>query len=259
MMNKYKISILPHALIGLLLSQLIAYGSGKSGLIHPQNKNPYSHNHDTDAYITKEFLMGKFNYAQHPRFEKVPKARSNKEIYIQKETLKAFMKMAETAEKEGIHYIILSGTRNYNEQKIIWEKKWKKYIAEYKDTQKTAMKILEYSAMPSTSRHHWGTDIDINSLQSSYFSSGQGQKEYEWLKKNANKFGFYQTYSNTEKERTGYSEEKWHWSYMPLAEKYLLLYNQLISNKDISGFMGCEAAEQIDIIKNFVNGISVAH
>lgn len=52
-----------------------------------------------------------------------------------------------------------------------------------------------YSSMPTTSRHHWGTDMDINSVEPEYFESGQGLLEYNWLKANAHKFGFCQPYS----------------------------------------------------------------
>jgi len=44
--------------------------------------------------------------------------------------------------------------------------------------------------MPTASRHHWGTDVDINSVDPDYFMNGTGLKEYEWLKKNAYKYGF---------------------------------------------------------------------
>lgn len=218
---------------------------------------PIIDTNDNDYYITQDFLMGKFDYKAHNRFTKVPKEISSKEMYLQLETLNAFQKMRIAAKAEGISFIILSGTRNFNEQKKIWENKWQKYHPQYKDAQKTSKKILEYSSMPSTSRHHWGTDIDLNALNNEYFSTGKGKKEFEWLIKNAATFGFHQTYDSKVNGRTGYSEEKWHWSYLPLAEKYLTLYNTLIKNEDISGFSGCESAKQIDIIKNYVNGIAV--
>jgi len=119
----------------------------------------------------------------------------------------------------------------------------------------TAKKILEYSSMPSTSRHHWGTDIDINSLESDYFKSGKGKLEYEWLTKNEPKYGFYQVYTSKKNGRTGYSEEEWHWSYLPLANIYLSKYNTLIKLNDIKGFKGFESARKIDVIKDYVNGI----
>jgi D-alanyl-D-alanine carboxypeptidase len=55
--------------------------------------------------------------------------------------------------------------------------------------------IMNYSAMPQASRHHWGTDVDINSVEPEYFESGQGLKEYTWLQENAWKFGFCQPYT----------------------------------------------------------------
>ncbi|NJK84501.1 MAG: M15 family metallopeptidase [Saprospiraceae bacterium] len=42
--------------------------------------------------------------------------------------------------------------------------------------QERALKILKYSSMPGTSRHHWGTDIDLNSFSNSYFEQGEGKK-----------------------------------------------------------------------------------
>lgn len=208
-----------------------------------------------DSLITKDFLMGKFDYRAHPLFTKVPARMSGKDLYVQKETLDAFQRMHEAALKDSINLKIISGTRNFAEQKSIWENKWKKEIVAQKTPKAAALKILEYSSMPSTSRHHWGTDIDINSVDGSYFRKGKGLKEYKWLVANGPSFGFYQTYTPKDKGRTGYSVEEWHWSYMPLAKKYLEMYNSKISYKDIKGFNGCETAAEIDIIKNFVNGI----
>jgi LAS superfamily LD-carboxypeptidase LdcB len=157
--------------------------------------------------------------------------------------------------KENVPLSVVSGTRNFNEQKSIWENKWKKESTNNLSARETAIKILAYSSMPSTSRHHWGTDIDINSVESEYFRSEPGISAYNWLAKNANRFGFYQTYTSKENGRTGYSVEEWHWSYLPLATHYLQLYNQKISNSDIVGFSGCETATEIDILKNYVNGV----
>ena len=39
--------------------------------------------------------------------------------------------------------------------------------------------------MPSTLRQHWGINIDLNNFTNSCFEKGQGEKEYDWLLKNA--------------------------------------------------------------------------
>ena len=205
--------------------------------------------------ITKDFLMGKFEYRGHADFERVPSSMSSKEIYIQKVVLSSFVKMREAARKEGISLTILSGTRNFKEQKSIWERKWELESEKGRGAKEIASKILTYSSMPSTSRHHWGTDIDINSLEPVYFASGKGLKEYNWLKTNGPRFGFYQVYTSKKNGRTGYSEESWHWSYLPLAKEYLKQYNAKVTLSDIQGFKGNEAAVLLDVIVKYVNGI----
>ncbi len=204
--------------------------------------------------ITEALVLGKFNYKIDTTFIKVNSTYSAKEVYLNKDAYKAFLKMYNAAKSDSIELIILSATRNFEEQKAIWERKWIKYKA--LEPLERAKKILEYSSMPSTSRHHWGTDIDINSLSNSYFSKGKGLKEYEWLTTHANAFGFYQVYTEKDENRTGYNLERWHWSYLPLASQYLEFYNKRIINDNINGFMGYEQAQEVKVIKEYVNGIS---
>ncbi|WP_439153223.1 M15 family metallopeptidase [Winogradskyella sp.] len=204
--------------------------------------------------LIKSFILGKFNYRNNPTFIKVEPKYTSKEIYLKKEVSDAFIMMSEVAKIDGVSLKIISGTRNFYEQKAIWERKWKKYNTLNKSNR--AKKILVYSSMPSTSRHHWGTDIDLNSLNNSYFNTVKGKATYNWLKTHANRFGFYQVYTNKTNGRTGYNEEKWHWSYLPLASKYLSYYNDNVKASDISGFKGSEIAEQLKIIEDYVNGIS---
>lgn len=209
------------------------------------------------TYIyNKDFVLGKFNYKTDTTFIKISSIHSSKIIYLNKEVYKAFENMFSAAQKEGVKLIVVSGTRSFYEQKSIWERKWEKYknLSPLDRTKK----ILEYSSMPTTSRHHWGTDVDLINLNNTYFESGKGKKEYEWLVKNANNFGFYQVYTSKENGRTGYNLEKWHWSYLPLASRYLNYYNESISYKDIHGFKGSEFAENVNMIANYVNGISKA-
>ena len=204
--------------------------------------------------ITKNFVLGKFDYKTDTTFIKVDKQYAAKTLYLKKEAYTSFLKMYNAAKQDNIKLIILSGTRNFEEQKVIWERKWKRYSNQ--EPLLRAKMILEYSSMPSSSRHHWGTDLDLNNLSNSYFSSKEGKNIYNWLVKNANDYGFYQVYTDKDNERTGYSIEKWHWSYLPLANTYLEYYNQNVTLNDIKGFKGYEQAKGVDIINSYVNGIS---
>ena len=111
----------------------------------------------------KDFLMGRFNPKTHPDFVKVDKKYHTKsEMYLMKETLEAFIKMRESAKQDGISLKIVSGTRNFDAQKRIWEKKYERNKNKGLNDIENIKEIMVWSSMPSTSRHHWGTDIDIN-------------------------------------------------------------------------------------------------
>ncbi len=219
--------------------------------------------------ITKEYLMGKYDPAKDPeRFVLVKPPYSVRDLYARKETFEAFKKMREAAAKDGISLTLTSCVRNFDMQKGIWEAKWRsqkpvdgKILPSEKELggKDRALKILLWNSMPGTSRHHWGTDIDMNSVEPAYFERPKGKKEYEWLQANAPKFGFCQTYSPMGEQRpTGYQEEKWHWSYLPLAQCMTKMYAEQVRNEDITGFVGCETAKDIDVVQKYVLGINPA-
>ena len=88
----------------------------------------------------------------------------------------------------------------------------------------------------------------------------EGLRVYEFLNRCGGKFGFYQVYTEKNEDhnatsRTGHEEEKWHWSYLPIANEMLEEYNYLISTEDIKGFKGSSSADSLKIISNYVNGI----
>jgi len=210
-----------------------------------------------DTAISKAFVTGRFLPQTHIRFQMVPADLCSKSMYLQKDVVVAFRQMKLAAASDGITLRIISGTRNFWEQQAIWERKWKANLAQFGATAKNAREILKYSSMPSSSRHHWGTDIDINNLSPGYFATGRGLKELQWLRKNAIKFGFVEVYSPRESGRiTGYEPEAWHWSYSPLSTQYLSFYKQNIAYSDFKGFLGCEWAQDLRIIEDFVGGVS---
>jgi len=215
--------------------------------------------------VDKNYLLGKFEPSTHPKFVKLNDQHaqgSAKGGYLRKETYEAFKRMSDAARKDGVELIIISATRNYESQKRIWENKWEgrtmvegKNLTTVKDPKERARLILLYSSMPSTSRHHWGTDVDLNFLENSYFEHGNGLMIYQWLKNHAAEYGFCQPYTSKAGGRTGYEEERWHWSYLPLSGRFLDAYNKQITHQDINGFAGCSVAASIDVINNYVNGI----
>ena len=212
--------------------------------------------------IPMDRLLGKFDPTIERDFVQIPeKYASRAGMFIRTEVWDAFLEMHAAATADGIDLKILSATRNFEQQKAIWERKFGGKVSKMsmiptrEDQIRFAKEVLMFSSMPGTSRHHWGSDIDINSLEPNYFETTQGKKEYAWLLANAPKFGFCQPYTNKENGRTGYEEEKWHWSYLPISVPYLDEYREKVTYERVCCFWGSDLAEELDVIKVYVLGI----
>ena len=204
----------------------------------------------------ENYLMGKFDPAKNDAFVKVPvKYASRKGFYLRRSTLEAFKKMHEAARKDGVKLIIRSATRNFNYQRGIWERKWRKQKKSRSAVDK-ARNILRLSSMPGSSRHHWGTEVDINAFTNKWFEHDQGLKLFRWMNKNAATYGFRRPYTKKDSKRpTGYNEEKWHWSYTPLSIPMLRDASSALKDEKIVGFLGSETAAQIGVVKNYILGV----
>jgi len=92
--------------------------------------------------------------------------------------------------------------------------------------------ILQYSAIPGASRHHWGTDVDFNSTTNAHWAPSPGSRRPagrlhslgQWLEQNGPRVGFFRTY--TTGRTGGHAPEPWHYSYEPIARPLRENYNQ---------------------------------
>ncbi|HIO96896.1 MAG TPA: D-alanyl-D-alanine carboxypeptidase family protein [Leucothrix sp.] len=205
----------------------------------------------------ENYLMGKFIPAKHEAFVRVPKKYANRSgYYLRKEALNAYIQMHKAARKDGVKLIIRSATRNFNYQKGIWERKWRKQKRS-RSAKNKALNILRLSSMPGTSRHHWGTEVDLNAFNNKWFESGDGLKLFNWLNKNASKYGFQRPYTKKDSKRpTGYNEEKWHWSFTPLSIPMIRDARLALDDTKIMGFSGSDTAKSIGVVKKYILGIS---
>ena len=171
-------------------------------------------------------------------------------IRLEVNTYKAFKKMEAAAKRDGIYLKIVSAYRGFERQKLIWNNKYEKFTNDFSlEPEKAISEIIRFSTVPGTSRHHWGTDIDIidgnfpdeeNVLVSEKFEKdGLFYKVKNWLDNNSENFGFYLTYTN-DKNRKGFEFEPWHYSYKPVSVKYYralikMDLKKIIKSLDING------------------------
>lgn len=168
---------------------------------------------------------------------------------LMEEAMQAFEAMQKAAAADQINIQMVSAYRSYQRQQQIWNRKYGQYINTGISPEEAIQKIIEYSTIPGTSRHHWGTDIDIvqhvaappkDVLQPRHFSeNGAFYPLHVWLQTEAEKFGFYQAYTD-QPDRKGFYYEPWHFSYKPLAQPMLKAFLELdlaeiIKNKEVFG------------------------
>lgn len=169
-------------------------------------------------------------------------------------TAAAFCAMQVAALNDGIDLQLVSAYRSFERQQYIWEEKYKRYTDEGMSPKEAIQRILEYSTIPGTSRHHWGSDVDITDanapiqkrvlVPNKFHGNGPFAPLLRWMEKNANRFGFYLVYTK-DADRTGFSYEPWHYTYLPEAKQYQKEYD---SGTAFAYFksVGVSGSERID-------------
>ncbi|MDP8245779.1 MAG: M15 family metallopeptidase [Candidatus Hinthialibacter antarcticus] len=162
---------------------------------------------------------------------------------FRQEAADAFVKMQNAAKKDGIKIYSVSSYRGFKHQLGIWNRKYSNYQKRMKKPEDIIAAIVEFSSIPGTSRHHWGTDADLvddsqkrprNLLYSNHFlKGGLYENFYRWMKTHASEFGFHEVYTD-DPERSGYKFEPWHWSYAPLSVPFLRQWSQIDLHKKIA-------------------------
>lgn len=160
---------------------------------------------------------------------------------LKPETSIAFENFYAEAKKHGFEPKIESGYRSFDRQLLIWnekvlgkrkvlDKNGKPVNIAYFSEQELMEAILLWSALPGTSRHEWGTDVDVidaAAVPEGYEaeltieeSAGVFGKFHEWLSlqiENGNSFGFRWVFL----PGIGRVQpEPWHLSYFPKAKEY---------------------------------------
>ena len=159
------------------------------------------------------------------------------------ETASALQALGRRAAELGFELRIASAFRDYDRQVRIINDKWTgaRPVTDEEgrllertqyDDQEWLNSILRFSALPGTSRHHWGTDLDIwdastvdedyrlQLAPSEYGPSGPFFEMTRWLDELMaadDAEGFFKPYAE---DRGGIAPEAWHISYRPAALNY---------------------------------------
>ncbi|RAJ01995.1 M15 family metallopeptidase [Aeromonas salmonicida] len=151
-------------------------------------------------------------------------------------TAAAFNDMQVAAAHEGHNLQAASSWRSFERQLAIWNGKWRgeRPLLDADNQPMDTLQlsecerlhaILRWSALPGTSRHHWGTDLDIYDPDClpagtklalepwEYEAGGWFSDLGDWLTDHMNDFGFFLPYARSVGSGSGVAYEPWHISF----------------------------------------------
>jgi LAS superfamily LD-carboxypeptidase LdcB len=192
-------------------------------------------------------------------------------------TAAAFNDMQVAAAYEGFNLQAASSWRGFERQLAIWNGKWRgerplldadnqPLDALQLDDMERLHAILRWSALPGTSRHHWGTDLDIYDPDClpvgtrlalepwEYEAGGWFADLGEWLGDHMADFGFFLPYAKPLDAAQGVAYEPWHISFAPESGEQRLDPNALalcLQQADIEG-KECILAHLDEILARYV-------
>lgn len=158
---------------------------------------------------------------------------------VNDEALAAFEEMQADAEEESLDIYIASGFRSYEDQDRIYNNYASVDGYEAADT---------YSARPGYSEHQTGLAFDLNSIETSFAYTAEG----EWVKNNAHKYGFIIRYPEDKEDITGYQYEPWHIRYIGV-EKATEVYESGLCLEEFLGVDSVYADTKTESTENTEN------
>jgi LAS superfamily LD-carboxypeptidase LdcB len=176
-------------------------------------------------------------------YELTGRARTHVQQYerprfaAQAEVIEAFLGMRDEASRAGFELRVVSSFRDFKTQVRIWNSKFSGEKPLYdlegqpRDFRLLSPSqvidcILNWSALPGGSRHHWGTEIDVvdgaamppgyspKLLPEEVADGGLFYELHRWLDENIARHGFFRPYK---RYTGGMYPEPWHLSYEKLA------------------------------------------
>jgi LAS superfamily LD-carboxypeptidase LdcB len=149
----------------------------------------------------------------------------------------ALLGLAREAAACDIDLLPASGFRDFERQRAIWNGKFRgerplldrdsrPMDVRRMDEEAIVRAILEWSALPGASRHHWGSEVDVYDraalapgqrpqlVAAEYARDGVFARLAAFLADKAPQYGFFLPYDI---ERGGVKPEPWHLSYAPVA------------------------------------------
>lgn len=122
----------------------------------------------------------------------------------------ALQEMFDAARLEGYGLFVRDGYRTQEEQQKIFDEKVLAYMRDGNSKSEARINAMKWVAVPGTSEHQTGLAVDINAD----ININASLEVYNWLSKNAYKYGFIKRYTEDKTDLTGVMDEPWHYRFV---------------------------------------------
>lgn len=118
--------------------------------------------------------------------------------------------MMDKALEDGVRLYVRSPYRSYATQKMLYDNQVKKQLQNGVSEAEAYDKAASIVARPGTSEHHTGLAVDFNIADISF----EDTEMSNWLKENADQFGFILRYPENKTDITKVIYEPWHYRFV---------------------------------------------
>ena len=159
-----------------------------------------------ESYIPENLVVIPSKY-RHPRVG---------ELSVREELIEPITQLLDEARTAGIDIRVNSSFRSHTRQKEIYDL----------NTDVLLITKPEKAARPGYSEHQLGTAIDMSEYPSNF------RRGYDWLAKNAPRYGFVLSYPEGKETITEFRHEPWHWRYVGTDLAKYISENDILFNHE---------------------------
>ncbi|MBQ1441534.1 MAG: M15 family metallopeptidase [Clostridia bacterium] len=138
---------------------------------------------------------------------------NGEDILLRADAAEAFLSMCAAMSEDGLGIVPISGYVSFDEQRALLDSTADRLVAEGVSTEEARQRASQEVSAPGQDEAQLGTSIDV----STDISSPSGfslTEQYQWICRNAHKYGFIIRYTASKRKVTGVAEKPWRLRYV---------------------------------------------
>ncbi len=171
---------------------------------------------------------------------------NGEDILLRADAAEAFLSMCAAMSEDGLGIVPISGYVSFDEQRALLDSTADRLVAEGVSTEEARQRASQEVSAPGQDEAQLGTSIDV----STDISSPSGfslTEQYQWICRNAHKYGFIIRYTASKRKVTGVAEKPWRLRYVGVQAAECMVS----SNMCLEEYAGAVRSDNPDATEEF--------